>query len=606
MILNEEKLDEYIDIAYNKALYNARTSLIYDNLELKYVNSNYDNIKKYIKDTINNSKRNSGYSYQYKFKKQDGNYRPLFMDDFINDIISALIVISNGIEVEKLQDDTVSFGNRIEEDMDKPYLFKLYFNQFYEKLKHKELEHIVVYDKYYKIDLAKFYNNINHEKLANTIKKYPELDYGWISDKIENFLKSDIYDCNEGFGLQQNAPLAHFMANLYMLEFDNWFSNRFNNAKLIRYLDDMQIFIMNDKEGEFILEECKNYLINELKLKLNDDKEVKEKSFNLISEKSDSYFRETLTLSKFILRSLYRIDSGNYEKFIDDPKNFLKSYSACLSKLGINLSVEWLNIKIHSEIQTYEKINNAFQNKRGMMDWINRKEIYDLTLNYGNIPMDTSEESINSWCIKFVRENYEFAMQLMYLRKTFEEKINQIVDEVKRNKANLKKYKSILNYTLNKIKVFRCGTIDDFIKETNNSLQHLNKAFLSNYKEGYEIAKNEVGKYDVDLNTYEYIVSIWLLGEYKNSDAVTLLEKRFIESLDKESFINTLITEALLKIGRISKKFQKNIVNKLSNVKSYYSVRNILFILNANTDIFSVIDSIDVSKYCMRTQIFIK
>lgn len=605
MNLHESNMEEYVYIAYNKALYMARNSLIYDNLELKYVNSNYEKVKEYILSILKNNSYNPKYSYQFKVKKKDGSFRPIYVDDFINDIISTMVVISNALEVEKSQNDLISFGNRVENDMEKPYVFKLYFIQFYEYLKYKEMEHIVFYNNYFKIDLKKCYNHINHKKLMEKLNKYPQLKEEWVQSKLNNFIVDDILDTKPGCGLQQNSPLGHVLANLYLDELDKWFVENFKDAKLLRYVDDIEIFSKNQKEGEVIVKKCENFLEKELFLKVNNDKSEEGNSFELIMEKNSLYFDETNVLTKMILRSLYKINHKNFEKFKINPELFLTVYQKCLRKIGINLSKEWLNIKLIAEEETYEKINSKFYNKKAMIKWIKYRKIYDVTLEYGDIPLENSQEAIDEWARNFVKNNIKFIEQLLYLRKNLENKINEILTQVRENESNFKKYKGELNYTLNKIKIFKCGDIKDFIKETVGILNFVNKSFLSNYSDAYEIQINELRKNNKDNHSYEYIMAIWLLGEYGCEDCSELLEKTFLETWNKEDFVNTLCTESLLKIDKLSNGFLEKIKSLISNTNNYFAVRNILFLLNPYMDVDLIIKELDISNYCERTKMLL-
>lgn len=49
-------IDEFIKTAYNKALYTYRSGMLYDNLEVKYVNLNYHKVKSILKKYFTNIK----------------------------------------------------------------------------------------------------------------------------------------------------------------------------------------------------------------------------------------------------------------------------------------------------------------------------------------------------------------------------------------------------------------------------------------------------------------------------------------------------------------------------------------------------------------------
>lgn len=599
-------IDYFIKPVYNKTLYTYKSSMLSDSLETKYVNLNYEKLSNYIQEVIFGKIKNEGHSFQYKLKKSDGTIRPIYIDDFINDIAYTDTIATIGRVLDILQDDSISFGNRIESDLEKPNILKPYFEQYFKKLKRSELENILIYDRYYKIDLKKFYNNIDHNKLKEIARKNLIFNESIFLNRVECFLKDDILECEKGRGLRQNNNFSHMLANLYLSEFDNWFKEKYPDAKLIRYVDDISIFVNDSEHAEDMLIECENYLKSELNLEINESKKMFGNTDDLIWGKSDNYFEDTQKLSMFILRTLYKIDDMDYFKYSQNPKKFLKIYSKCLNKLGINISVDWLNIKIEKELKVFNKIREKFSDEYNMINWIRKNNIYDMDFSYIGIPDNDSEESINEWVSCFINSNYEFVLQIMHLRKSFENKINYIIDNIRLDRENIKKYSREINYTLNKMKVFRCGNIGKVIEEIDDNLTYVNKSFLSNYKDGYKFAKREVEKKDFDKNSYEYLISIWLLGEYKNLEAQSLLEKKFIETISCDNFINTLVTEALLKINNPSNSFISVLKGYIGIFKDYYKVRNILLILNTIMDIQEVLKDINIYEYDERTKIFVE
>lgn len=576
----------YIDVAYNKALYTCRNSFIYDNLEIKYVNSNFINIRKYIYKLIEAGRQSSSYNYQYKIKKSKDKKRPLYIDDFINDILTTIIIISEGLEADKEQNDNISFGNRVDKNMNSPYVFVPYYDQFFNKLKVKEKEYTLTYKYYCKIDLSKYYNNIGHKKLKEILTKYTGLKKEWCNEQINLFLKDDLFDCDcDKKGLAQGPDLSHLLANIYLKEFDDWFNLNFTNVKLLRYVDDIEIIGKDKKECEEVLEQCKDFLINQLNLKLNDDKEECGYLKELFIENEDMFFDKIIFLSNYILKSLYKLDEKNYNKFICNPEKFLEIYKKCLNKLGIYLSKEWLNIKISNEVNYLVKMKKKFNDNKKLVKWINKKKIYDIKLKVGNIPDSTSEKLVDKWYNEFLLKNKEFIGQLDTLKKVLAEKLEEIINSVKLDEGRSTEYKSIFKFIINKMHIFKCKKLSDSINDIENYFPYYNKKVLSSYNECYSYVKKQFDDENIDYNSYEYAINIWLLGEYRNEDSLNILQDIYNKSYEeKELFINTLATEAILKIGKIKEDFIKEIKIQLLKFNNYYYIRNSLFILNIIDD----------------------
>lgn len=571
----------FINIAYNKALYTCRNNFIYDNLEMKYVNLNFDRIESYIYELINTGRICSTYNYQYRIKKSKDKTRPLYIDDFINDIITTTIIITEGLEADKEQNENISFGNRIDKNMDSPYVYIPYYLQYFDKFKKKELEYSQNYSSYYKIDLAQYYNNISHEKIREILKNYKVLNKDWCKKQISLFISKDLIDCTINSGLSQGPDLSHMLANIYLKNFDDWFVNRFNDVKLLRYVDDMEILAPSIERCESVLKECKDYLKNELRLNINETKNKYGDINELLLQEKDIFFDKVKFLSDYVLRSLYKIDDKNYKAFIRNKEEFLKIYRKCLNRLGIFVSEEWLNIKINKEIEFISKLKIKFGDNRKLVAWINEKNIYDIKLKIGKIPEINSQKMINEWTSIFISKNEEFIRELNNLKKILSEKLEDIILGVKNGKYDDKECKSIFKFIINKIQIFKCMNLSKFILDIESIFPYFNQKVLSSYDECYLHVKEKLNNTKITYDSYDYFINIWLLGEYRKNDSVNILKDIYVKSYqDREFFINTLSTEALLKIGKIDKEFAEKLQNQLLQSEDYYFVRNTLLLLN--------------------------
>ena len=131
-----------------------------------------------------------------------------------------------------------------------PIYEKIFINNSYatrkEKGTHKAIYKAQSYIKknkwYFKTDIRKYFNNINHNILLNIIKRK-------IKDKkllllIERIIRNGGKD---GIGLPIGNLTSQFFANVYLDKFDHYIKEELQIKYYIRYMDDLVIFD-NNKE----------------------------------------------------------------------------------------------------------------------------------------------------------------------------------------------------------------------------------------------------------------------------------------------------------------------------------------------------------------------
>lgn len=130
------------------------------------------------------------------------------------------------------------------------------------------------YDYIVSIDLASYFDTINHNKL------YEILDRD-IKDKrlirlIMTYIKTKVvcghHIYKNYIGVPQGSSLSPLLANIYLNEFDQMMDR--NGYQYVRYADDIVIFARSESEKDKVYEVAYNFLIKELKLEINNDKTV--------------------------------------------------------------------------------------------------------------------------------------------------------------------------------------------------------------------------------------------------------------------------------------------------------------------------------------------
>ena len=398
------------------------------------------------------------------------------------------------------------------------------------------------------------------------------------------------------------------MANIYLKEFDDWFSLNFSDVKLIRYVDDIEVIGTNKEECEKTIDKCKDFLEKKLGLKINNSKNESGSIKNLFAENKDEFFEKSISLTTYILKSLYKLDEKNYKRYINNQEEFLSIYQECLKKLGIYLPKEWLSIKIYKEVSCLSKMKEKFNNNKNLIKWIEKKKIYNTKIKLGKIPESQIEKQIDSWYYEFELKNKEFIKELNTLKKMLSEKLINVINLVKLEGDKSNNYKSLFKFIINKMHIFKCMDLSEIIYDIEKYFPYYNKKVLSSYEECYSYVKNQViNNYNKD-DLYDYAISIWLLGEYRKEESLKLLEDIYIQSYSiNQAFINTIATEAILKIGKVTDGFIEILRNQLLKDKNYYYIRNSIFIINALDNVQDILEIFEKKFFKEeRINIFIK
>ncbi len=130
------------------------------------------------------------------------------------------------------------------------------------------------YDYIISIDLASFFDTVNHKKLFQIMEKDFEderllrLIKMYITTKV--IYGRHIY--RNYIGVPQGSALSPLLANVYLNEFDQMMDKL--GYRYIRYADDIVLFAQNEFEKKEIYNVASNILINDLKLKINKDKTI--------------------------------------------------------------------------------------------------------------------------------------------------------------------------------------------------------------------------------------------------------------------------------------------------------------------------------------------
>lgn len=122
------------------------------------------------------------------------------------------------------------------------------------------------------IDLEKFFDRVNHDKLMSKLAKY-------IADKrllkiIRAFLQAGIMRqgvcINREEGTPQGGNLSPLLSNIVLDELDQELERR--GHQFCRYADDCNIYVKSWEAGRRVMKTVKQFLLKRLHLKINEEK----------------------------------------------------------------------------------------------------------------------------------------------------------------------------------------------------------------------------------------------------------------------------------------------------------------------------------------------
>lgn len=116
-----------------------------------------------------------------------------------------------------------------------------------------------------KLDIVKFYPNVDHEVLKNLLrKKFKDQDLLWLLDEI----------IDSADGIPIGNYLSQYFANFYLTYFDHWIKETIQVKYYFRYADDIIILSNNKPHLHELLAEIKRYLNDNLKLQIKGNYQI--------------------------------------------------------------------------------------------------------------------------------------------------------------------------------------------------------------------------------------------------------------------------------------------------------------------------------------------
>lgn len=240
------------------------------------------------------------------------------------------------------------------------------------------------------IDLSKYFDTLNHELLLTLLRKH--IHDKRVTEIIKRYLKSGVMEngviSKSEEGSPQGGPLSPLLANIYLNEFDQVMASR--GVKVIRYADDIVVLAKSKRAAKRLLETCRSYLEDKLKLKTNVQKskvvrvlaikDFKFLGFCLGRNGKGIYIRahrDSLVKAKRKLKELTRRSQGkNVRVVMENVKSFIRGWLGYYQVADIKRMLiswnEWLRRRFRMYIwKQWKKPRTRVMNlkKLGISEW---------------------------------------------------------------------------------------------------------------------------------------------------------------------------------------------------------------------------------------------
>jgi RNA-directed DNA polymerase len=122
------------------------------------------------------------------------------------------------------------------------------------------------------LDLEKFFDRVNHDKLMGQIAK--RIEDKRLLELIRAFLNAGVMESGlvspSVEGTPQGGPLSPLLSNLVLDELDRELERR--GHRFVRYADDCNLYVRSERAGRRVMESITHFITQKLKLKVNEAK----------------------------------------------------------------------------------------------------------------------------------------------------------------------------------------------------------------------------------------------------------------------------------------------------------------------------------------------
>ena len=213
------------------------------------------------------------------------------------------------------------------------------------------------------LDLEKFFDRVNHDKLISLVKERVKDDR--VRTLIYRYLKAGVMIDDDyhwtGEGTPQGGPLSPLLANLLLDLLDKELERR--GHCFVRYADDCNIYVKSAKAGRRVRASITQYLLRKLKLKVNESKSAVDRPWKRtvlgftftghrpnrrkVSDKAILRFKEE------IRRRTWRTRGVTLGRVVEDLKRYLVGWHTYFGFSEARSVFKELDSWIHRRLRCY-------------------------------------------------------------------------------------------------------------------------------------------------------------------------------------------------------------------------------------------------------------
>jgi len=250
------------------------------------------------------------------------------------------------------------------------------------------------------IDLAKFFDEVNHDRLISTLeqriadRRVTALIRQMLRAKV--VLPDGVVVANER-GTPQGGPLSPLLSNIVLDELDRELSVR--GHRFVRYADDCNIYVRSERAGQRVMEGLKRFIEKRLRLKVNTEK-------SKVAKPQDR---------SFLSLKLWRLKSGKIYVLVADaalrrleaelkaltPRNWGRSIDDCIQRVNVLLR-GWLGYFAICDEKQHARLGridgHLRRRLRAMLlkQWKRKRHIVNRLMRMG-VPASIARVDIHTW-----------------------------------------------------------------------------------------------------------------------------------------------------------------------------------------------------------------
>ena len=233
------------------------------------------------------------------------------------------------------------------------------------------------------LDLEKFFDRVNHDKLMGKIAK--RINDQQLLKLIRAFLRAGVMEGGlvspVDEGTPQGGPLSPLLSNIVLDELDRELERR--GHRFVRYADDSNIYVRSQRAGERVMRSIKQFITKQLKLKVNEQKSAVARpgerkflgfSFTWQREPKRRIAPKAIARFKQRVRELTRRTRGvSVETMVEQLGRYLTGWRGyfgfCQTPSVMQRLDQWLRRRLRSVVWKqwkYPRVRFAELRKRGL------------------------------------------------------------------------------------------------------------------------------------------------------------------------------------------------------------------------------------------------